>query len=188
MPLDLSTPGEYRVFADFVPAGADRGYTPGHDVSTAGRYDPRRFHRPPGRHASTGTRCGSSATSWRASHPCVTLSVASGGTPVTDLQPYLGAYGHLVALRDHDLAYLHVHPDGVAADGHTDAGPEITFDVEVPSAGDFRLFLDFRHGGQVRTAAFTVSASPAPRSQPTPIESAGADDAHGDTNHDATTH
>jgi Cu+-exporting ATPase len=40
------------------------------------------------------------------------LSVSRGGKPVTDLQPYLGAYGHLVALRTSDLAYLHLHPTG----------------------------------------------------------------------------
>ena len=42
----------------------------------------------------------------------LTLSVSRDGKPVTDLQPYLAAYGHLVALRDGDLAYLHVHPEG----------------------------------------------------------------------------
>ena len=31
------------------------------------------------------------------------------------LQPYLGAGGHLVALREGDLAFLHVHPSGDAA-------------------------------------------------------------------------
>ena len=72
---------------------------------------------------------------------------------MTDLQPYLGAYGHLVALRDGDLAYLHVHPQ------HTDtAGPDIGFDADVPTAGTYRLFLDFQHAGVVRTAAFTATA------------------------------
>jgi hypothetical protein len=84
----------------------------------------------------------------------LTLSVAKDGTPVTDLQPYLGSYGHLVALRVGDLAYLHVHP--LETDG---PGPGITFDVEVPTAGAYRLFLDFQHGGTVRTASFTGEAS-----------------------------
>ena len=47
----------------------------------------------------------------------LTLTVAKDGKPVTDLQPYLAAYGHLVALRDGDLAYLHVHPEGEPGDG-----------------------------------------------------------------------
>ena len=45
----------------------------------------------------------------------VTLTVSKDGQPVTDLQPYLAAYGHLVALREGDLAYLHVHPEGSPA-------------------------------------------------------------------------
>ena len=59
----------------------------------------------------------------------VTATVTRDGEPVTDLQPYLGAYGHLVALREGDLAYLHVHPE------ESDAGPEIPFLAEVPSDG-----------------------------------------------------
>jgi hypothetical protein len=78
--------------------------------------------------------------------------------PVTDLQPYLAAYGHLVVLRQGDLAYLHVHPDGEPGDGRTKAGPNIVFYAEVPSAGTYRLYLDFKHGDVVRTAEFTVVA------------------------------
>jgi hypothetical protein len=32
--------------------------------------------------------------------------------------------------------------------------------VEVPSPGDYRLFLDFRHDNAVRTAEFTVRVPP----------------------------
>ena len=60
----------------------------------------------------------------------LTATVSRDGEPVTDLQPYLGAYGHLVALRDGDLGYLHVHPEG-----DTGPGPEIAFGTEFPSAG-----------------------------------------------------
>ncbi len=56
------------------------------------------------------------------------------------------------ALPAGDLAYLHVHPQQTAS-----AGPAITFDVEVPTPGEYRLFLDFQHGSVVRTAAVTPS-------------------------------
>ena len=81
------------------------------------------------------------------------LHVSRDGRPVTDLQPYLGAYGHLVALREGDLAYLHVHPH----EGGT-AGPTVEFTAEVPSAGQYRLFLDFRHEDEVHTAVFDIAA------------------------------
>lgn len=90
----------------------------------------------------------------------LTLTVSRDGVPVTDLQPYLAAYGHLVALRAGDLAYLHVHPAGAPGDGVTPAGPGITFAATAPSAGEYRLFLDFKHAGVVRTAEFTVTARP----------------------------
>jgi hypothetical protein len=86
------------------------------------------------------------------------LSVSRDGTPVTGLEPYLAAYGHLVALRQGDLAYLHVHPDGAPGDGRTTAGPDIVFHTTAPSDGTYRLFLDFRHRGVVRTAEFTMTA------------------------------
>ena len=87
------------------------------------------------------------------------------GEPVTDLEPYLGAYGHLVALRGGDLAYLHVHPEGVPGDGVTEPGPDVVFFAEVPSPDRYHLYLDFKHEGVVRTAAFTVTGSAtAPRS------------------------
>ena len=91
----------------------------------------------------------------------LTLSVSRDGKPVDDLQPYLGAYGHLVAVRASDLAYLHVHPMGEPGDGTTASGPDIAFHTTFPSAGAYRLFLDFQHRDVVRTAAFTVNVSEA---------------------------
>lgn len=155
VPVDLSA-GDYRVFADFVPAGGE-GMTLGADLHVAGRYDPQRLPVA----ATTDTVDGytvmlSGAIKANESSP-LTLAVSRGGEPVTDLQPYLGAYGHLVALRASDLAYLHVHPMGEPGDGATPAGPEIGFHTTFPSSGDYRLFLDFKHGNVVRTAEFTVS-------------------------------
>lgn len=89
--------------------------------------------------------------------------MAKDGRRVTGLQPYLGAYGHLVALRAGDLAYVHVHPGGEPGDGGTRPGPgprpAVSFTATAPSAGAYRLFLDFKHQGEVRTAAFTVTAA-----------------------------
>ena len=112
----------------------------------------------------------------------LTVSVSRDGRPVTDLQPYLGAYGHLVALREGDLAYLHVHPDGEPGDGRTAAGPEVAFHVEAPSDGAYRLFLDFRHGDEVRTAEFTMTAGPQPPAAPSTSPEASPSE-HGEPGH-----
>jgi hypothetical protein len=71
---------------------------------------------------------------------------------VQDFEPYLGALGHLVAQREGDLAFLHVHPE----DHEGCAGPEIAFHATFPSVGRYRLFLQFAHAGGVRTAGCTV--------------------------------
>ena len=173
VPVDLSA-GDYRVFADFVPEGGEK-LTLGADLHVAGRYDPQPLPAP----SATATVDGftvSLAGSPKATEPSMlTFSVTRDGKPVTDLQPYLGAYGHLVALRASDLAYLHVHPMGEPGDGVTPAGPEIGFHTTFPTDGDYRLFLDFKHQNVVRTAEFTVSVDRTPQPTITTESSQGHD-------------
>jgi hypothetical protein len=107
----------------------------------------------------------------------ITLHVTRNGRPVTDLQPYLGAYGHVVALRSGDLGYLHVHPDGHPGDGQTAAGPDVRFGLHLPTPGDYRLFFDFQHDGVVRTAAFSVTVAADGDAPRTPTTTGS----HGDT-------
>lgn len=155
---DLAAAGTYRLFADFRPASEAEGLTLGHDLFVGGPYEPQQL--PAAAATSTvspyAVNLDGHLVAGQTSR--LTLTVTRDGEPVTDLEPYLEAYGHLVALRDGDLAYLHVHPEGAPGDGRTDPGPEITFSAEVPSAGTYRLFLDFKHAGEVRTAAFTATA------------------------------
>jgi hypothetical protein len=62
------------------------------------------------------------------------------------VRPYLGAKGHLVALRRGDLAFLHVHPDDRS----------LRFMATLPTAGRYRLFLQFKtDDGRLHAAAFT---------------------------------
>jgi hypothetical protein len=89
----------------------------------------------------------------------LTMGVTREGESVTALEPYLGAFGHLVALRDGDLAYLHVHADGDEPQVGETAGPEITFMAEAPTPGRYLLYLDFQIDGQVRTAPFVLDAA-----------------------------
>ncbi|MFF3949954.1 hypothetical protein ACFYYN_34820 [Streptomyces sp. NPDC001902] len=160
-PVSLPRAGDHRVFADFTPAAkGSRNLTLGADLSVAGD------HRPgsPAPVSRTATVDGYTVTLHGGLRPGAArelrLTVTKDGREVTDLQPYLGAYGHLVALRAGDLAYLHVHPGGAPGDGATAPGPDVSFTATAPSAGTYRLFLDFKHRGTVRTAAFTVTAGP----------------------------
>lgn len=156
--VDLSA-GTWRVFADFQPKGADEAMTLGADAQVSGAYSPE-----PTPEDSQTARVGDYTVTLDGElapgkERDLALRVTKDGEPVTDLDPYLGAYGHLVALRSGDLAYLHVHPDGEPGDGTTEPGPEVTFTTTAPSSGTYRLFLDFKHEGKVRTAEFTVTTS-----------------------------
>ncbi|EWT00504.1 hypothetical protein N865_15005 [Intrasporangium oryzae NRRL B-24470] len=172
--LDLD-PGAWRVFADFVPGSGPRAgesLTLGSDLHVPGGYDPVALPAPA--HTSepvegyTATLDGQLVAGRES---ILTLSIAHDGRPVTDLDPYLAAYGHLVALRVGDLAYLHVHPEGHPGDGTTRPGPAITFAATAPSSGDYRIFLDVKHHGVVRTLALTVRATD-PDAKPSPTGSA----------------
>ena len=156
IPLDLS-PGSWRVFADFAATADDEDRTLGADLQVAGDYAPEQLPEPSRRADVDGYEVTLDGDLVAGEESELTLTVRRDGVPVTDLQPYLAAYGHLVALRTGDLAYLHVHPTGEPGDGVTPAGPDITFATTTPSPGSYRLFLDFRHGDVVRTAAFTVT-------------------------------
>ncbi|MEV4382627.1 hypothetical protein [Streptosporangium sp. NPDC049644] len=179
--LTLPQAGAYRAFADFAPEGGS-GLTLGADLQAPGAHEPKALPAT----SRTSTVDGYTVILDGALTPGasskLTLKVSKDGHPIADLQPYLGAYGHLVALRAGDLAYLHVHPDGEPGDGRTPPGPEVTFYAEVPSRGDYRLFLDFQHEGTVRTADFTVRAGQivAPTTPPTQAATAGS---HGDHDH-----
>ena len=169
--LDLS-PGQWRLFADFK-ATDDDALTLGADLAVDGDYRPE----PPAHEVRTAQVDGYTVTLdgdlTAGQDAKLTLDVSRDGKPVADLQPYLGAYGHLVALRSGDLAYLHVHPDGAPGDGTTEPGPEIVFHAAVPSEGTYHLYLDFRHDGVVRTAAFTVSAGEAEHGKEEPSDGHG---------------
>ena len=157
IPLDLS-PGSWRVYADFAATADDEDHTLGADLQVAGDYAPVPLPEPSRTARVDGYEVTLDGDLVAGEESELTLTVRRDGAPVTDLQPYLAAYGHLVALRTGDLAYLHVHPTGEPGDGVTPAGPGITFATTTPSPGSYRLFLDFRHGDVVRTAAFTVTA------------------------------
>jgi hypothetical protein len=63
--------------------------------------------------------------------------------PITDLQPYLGAMGHLVILSADGQRYVHAHP--------ADAGDPATvaFNVVFPGPGIYKGWGEFQRGGTV---------------------------------------
>ncbi|MFE2997016.1 hypothetical protein ACFXG4_18620 [Nocardia sp. NPDC059246] len=163
-------PGSYRVFADFSPAGGPGELVLSRTIAVAGNVTGKPLP-PVAKTAEVDgylvTLNGDLATAGSE----LTFTVTRDGKPVTDLQPYLGAYAHLVALRATDLAYLHVHPEGEV--GRTAPGPDVVFHAQAPSDGNYRLYLDFQHGGAVHTAEFTDEASTAASDSDAPAHHGG---------------
>lgn len=159
LPWEWTQAGTYRVFADFTPAGADApSLTLTRTVQVAGEFAPVVPH--PTRIAQVdGFTVSLDGDLEAGTARDLTLTVTQDGRPVTALEPYLGAFGHLVALRDGDLAYLHVHAAGDEPEAGETSGPEIAFVAEAPTAGRYLLYLDFQVDGTVHTAEFVLDAA-----------------------------
>lgn len=167
--------GTYRVYADFVPdvPDAPEKVTLTRTVNVTGPYSPR-----PATEVATTARVDDfdlaltgDLTAGATSE--LPITITRDGEPVTNLQPYLGAFGHLVALRDGDLAYLHVHAEGTAPQAVETAGPRVSFAVDAPTAGRYLVYLDFQVDGQVHTAPFVVDAAPGDGTAHTPHDDTG---------------
>ena len=158
LPWTWDAAGTYRIYADFTPvAKGASGVTLTRTVNVAGDFAPiatetKRTAEVDGFTVSLSGDLIAGASS------DLTVSVERGGQPVTTLEPYLGAFGHLVALREGDLAYLHVHAEGAAPHAGDMAGPEIGFAAEALTAGRYLLYFDFQVNGTVHTAEFVIDA------------------------------
>ena len=131
VPLKLPVEGSYRVFADFTTGGERR--TLGIDLTATGGPLPYAWWD------------SIYAVELRKQGNRLVFDVRGDGGPV-QTQPYLGAGGHLVVLREGDLAYIHAHAEE----------DELAFDVPFPSEGHYRLYLQFKVGGTVETVRLEV--------------------------------
>jgi hypothetical protein len=143
VPVTLRDAGSYRVFADFSVDG--KAHTLADDVTVDGTVRSQELPAPATSAVVDGMRVTlTEGPSKAGAESELGFAVRRGGRPVA-VEDYLGAKGHLVALRRGDLAYLHVHPDE----------NNLKFMAEFPTAGEYRLFLQFQVDGRVHTAEFT---------------------------------
>lgn len=154
VPLELDAPGSYHAFAVFLPGTAKKPVTLGMDLTAPGLVEPGPISKvstiadAADRYSVIRTGdllAGSVSRVW--------MHVIRDNLPVSDLDPLLGGPGHLIVLREDDLAYVSVQPV---------AGPRqdtaIDFDVAVTTAGYYRMILEFQHHGLLRTVEFTALA------------------------------
>ena len=70
--------------------------------------------------------------------------------PADGVEPYLGAWGHLLAASNDLVDMIHAHPS--IADG----GSQVQFDIFFPREAIYRIWVQFQRQGKVNTVAFTV--------------------------------
>jgi hypothetical protein len=147
VPVALPEAGTYRVFADFSHDGTPR--TLADDLQVDGTVRSHVLPAPAQRVTVDGLQVRlTEGASHADAESELGFTVTRSGRRVA-VQDYLGAKGHLVALRQGDLAFLHVHPDE----------DSLKFMATFPTAGNYRLFLQFKVDGRVHTAAFTQEVS-----------------------------
>jgi hypothetical protein len=137
-PVALPDAGAYRVFADFMRDGQARTLAADLTVDGNAAYAPLPA-------ANTVAETDGYTVKLDARGATLDFAISRGGRPVRT-EPYLGAGGHLVALREGDLAFLHVHP----TEEHG-----VAFEAALDTSTRYRLYLQFKHAGQVHTAEFT---------------------------------
>lgn len=163
VPWRWDAAGTYRLFADVTPADG-AAVTLSRTVEVGGAFVPTAYEGLRTRVTVDGYEVRLAGDLRTGAGGPLVVTVTKDGVPVTTLEPYLGAFGHLVALRDGDLAYLHVHALGAEATTGTLSGPDVAFHAAAPTIGRYFLYLDFQVDGQVRTASFVVDAGPGVRS------------------------
>ena len=151
-------PGTYGVMADFLPSNGPSQFlqrvvvTPGYAGSpfvtptlTAG----------PTEAVTNGLTISLDAREVRPRRPSTLrfhVTDAATKQPVRDLEPFLGAAGHLLIVSPDLTTAFHAHPDG----GLTN-GPDVTFDPTFPTEGLYKMWVQFQRKGQVITSSFVVS-------------------------------
>lgn len=147
--------GKYKLYADFVPTGG-HATTANDWVTIAGSPAPVVSLQPDTNWTKTidnkeitltidQLQAGKEAT--------VTFAIkdATSKQPITNLQPYLGAVGHVVIITEDNKQYLHVHPIDEKA-----TGPDAKFMTMFPKSGIYKIWGQFQHNGKVFTVPFVV--------------------------------
>ncbi len=149
-------PGRYRIFADVAPkdAGAQvlsAVVSVGGEAGAAAKAAAPAATRASLELPPEGVRSGRTFTA------TVTLT-DERGRPVKDLEPWLGAMGHLLLVNQDAETFAHAHPDdrepGVGENGR------IPFLVRLPKPGPYRGWLQFQRKGKVETIELAIEAAP----------------------------
>jgi hypothetical protein len=146
--------GTYRLYADYKPAGGAQTVAVGEfTVQGDAPEAPSLTPDAPGKVKGDGLDAEvliNNAKAGEAATIAFNLTDTSG-KPVADLQPYLGAMGHLVILSADGKQYVHAHP----TDENSAAGTVI-FKAHFPEPGVYKAWGEFQRGDRVHAVPFVV--------------------------------
>ncbi|WP_159887951.1 hypothetical protein [Paenibacillus puerhi] len=147
--------GDYRVIADFIPENGDPMakmewiQVEGKQVETQQVVPDEELAQ-----VIDGKRVALAMEGLTARNPVkltFTLTDENTNQELADLEPYLGAIGHVVILSEDGERYVHVH-----AEEGQGTGPDAVFEATFPRSGVYKIWGQFQRNKQVFTAGFVV--------------------------------
>jgi hypothetical protein len=183
--VTLPKPGYYKVLSDFLPRGGSTQFiarplvTAGYAGDLAGdsaHLVPDTVLRKTVKDITADVTFDPPAfTAGLYGHLTFHLTDSTTGRPITDLQPYLGAFGHTLIMSEDMADYVHSHPIDVSATDEEGpkqfmlpadvdpetlrGGPEVTFEGLMPKPGRYRAWTQFRRNNNLYTFAVTFSVA-----------------------------
>lgn len=167
----LPKPGQYKLFADFLPMGGGAQIT-GYPIATVGVDMDLVAAAAKLTPDATLTKVADGVKVELLNERATILggeevdlvfrfTDAKTDAPLSDLEKYLGAWGHLVILSEDMTEYVHAHPrEETQPDPNAPptGGPEVLFDALLPKPGRYRAWLQFQRHGKLSTVTFTFAA------------------------------
>ncbi|MFC7372926.1 hypothetical protein ACFQPF_14815 [Fictibacillus iocasae] len=150
--------GEYKLIADFVPAGGEE-VTLTEWLEVKGDKAENKLIKPDGELVKEADGKQVELTfpdgnPKAGEETKLTFTINENGKPVINLQPYLGAVGHVVILSEDTENYLHVHPLDESA-----KGPKAEFATTFPKKGVYKIWGQFQQDGELFITDYTIEVN-----------------------------
>jgi len=183
--IDVTLPkaGYYKVLSDFLPSGGatqliarpfmTAGYTGDLAHDSAVLAPDASASKTVGDITATVSYDPPTFVAGLYGHLIFNLKDTSTGQPITDLQTYLGAFGHTLIMSEDLNEYVHSHSLDIVPGGNDDedmpqflippgadletlrGGPRVIFDGLMPKPGRYRAWTQFRRRDTVHTFVTT---------------------------------
>ena len=155
--------GMYRVFADVAPAGAGSQVvsTTINVTGPASTWDSKLVSTTaPVSVGGVIATLSSNSKSFAVGTSAILgfkLKDTASGVDVTDLEPYLGAMGHLILIHQDGQSFVHSHPLEDDASVAKSKSGDVGFTVRIPRPGLYKGWAQFQRKGVVITMPFVLS-------------------------------